>query len=195
MTKALTYLAGEPGAGKSWLMEQLTAGLPYDETDSPFPFRRYDCGVTEFGKRRADFSGTDAYRMDIIRFVEPYLEGVAPGLVIAEGDRLAVKRFFTFAKDHGYDVFLYVLHGREQAAKQRLRREAASGKAAQNATWLRGRQTKVDNLSDWAEAAGFEPVFLEAGMPIDYYTELMQDPVTRALTGQPAKVPAAMEVW
>lgn len=172
--KAATYIIGEPGVGKSTLVGWLTEGLSYEETDSPFAFRRYDCGVTELGRRREAFSGTDALAMDVQPKVAAYIEAVQPRLLLAEGDRLANGKFFAFLKEQGYDLTIYALTGARAAERQRAQRGSH-----QDATWLAGRQTKVQNLV-------FGPhndvtVVLEAGMPSDYYYELMADRVCRTL--------------
>lgn len=169
MSKAATYIIGEPGVGKSTLVEWITEGHNPDTTDSPFSFRRYDNGVTELGKRRADFSGTDALSMSVQPTVQKYIEAVSPALVLAEGDRLANRKFFDFLKEQGYEVYVYAIVGSKTAARQREERGSR-----QDDTWLRGRQTKVHNLIDG------DTIILEAGMPPDYYRELMMDPITRA---------------
>lgn len=168
--KAATYIIGEPGVGKSTLVGWLTEGLPYEETDSPFAFRRYDCGVTELGRRREAFSGTDALAMDVQPKVTAYIEAVQPRLVLAEGDRLANRKFFTFLREQGYDLYVYALVGAKVAERQREQRGSQ-----QNATWLAGRRTKIVNLID------SDTIMLEAGMPSDYFYELMADPVCRTL--------------
>lgn len=174
------YVIGEPGAGKSTLVEYLTAGLPYEETDSPFAMRRYDCGVLELGRRREAFSGTDALGMSVQPKVVQFLEGVQPKLVLAEGDRLGNGKFFASLYNLGYNLWLYELFGADTARRHREQRGSH-----QDPKWLKGRQTKVAALGERFDAIG-----LRAGMPMDYYTDLMADPVTDRLLGRVAAVPA-----
>jgi hypothetical protein len=185
----LTYIIGEPGSGKSWLVEELTAEADAEDTGSPFAMRRYDNGVTELGKRREEFSGTDALAMDVKPKVVQYLEAVRPKLVLAEGDRLANMPFFTAVRELGYDVFVYYLAGGEAALQGRLERGSK-----QNEQWLRGRATKVANLLTALQANGFQPLYLSPRMPGDYYREVMMDPVITAFTGKLAPKQTA-EVW
>lgn len=167
----LCYLIGEPGSGKSTLAAYLTAGLLAEETDSPIPFRRYDCGVLEIGRRREAFSGTDALALNIQPAVVAFLEGVRPRLVFAEGDRLANDKFFQAAKHLGYEVHTYQLWGAQVAAAQR----AARG-SNQDPRWLAGRQTKVRGLRQ-----RWNSVILPAGAPVQDLAERLGDPVALAL--------------
>jgi shikimate kinase len=169
--KHALYLIGEPGSGKSTLVEHLTRDLPFEETDSPFAFRRYDCGITEIGKRRQSFSGTDALSMSVQPKVEEYIAGVQPQYVLAEGDRLANDKFLRFLDDQGYTMHLYALEGAIQAAQQRRNRGSN-----QDEKWLRGRQTKVARLTvRW----GFD--ILPVGAPLHQLEEMMDDPLVRQL--------------
>lgn len=168
------YIIGEPGVGKSTLVAAMTEGLPYDETDSPFPFRRYDCGVTELGKRREDFSGTDALALNVQPTVVAYLEAVQPKLVLAEGDRLANQKFFNALEKLGYTVHVTALVGPGVAAKRRLQRGSH-----QDNTWLRGRQTKVRRLiEEWGND------LLDATQTVPELLEQLDDPVSAALLSQ-----------
>jgi len=167
----LTYIYGEPGVGKSTLVAALTEGLEPEATDSPVPFLRYDCGVVELGRRREDFSGTDAMSMSIQPKVVAFLKAIRPRLVLAEGDRLANAKFFNAVEALGYVVHKYQLWGLRVAAAQR----AARG-SKQDETWLLGRQTKVANLRRVVGG-----VILPAGAPLGELVERMTDPVAMAL--------------
>lgn len=136
-----TYVIGEPGAGKSTLVDHLTRAVPYEEAETPFPHRRYDGGVLELGRRRHEFSGTDALSMSVQPEVSRFVEGVHPRLLLAEGDRLGNAKFFDHLLRLGYDLRIYVLEGPERAAMQRDLRGSK-----QDAKWLKGRQTKVAGL-------------------------------------------------
>lgn len=137
----MLYIIGEPGVGKSTLLAHLTRGLEVERTDSPIPFRRYDCGVVELGVRRPDFPGTDAYPMNAQPAVVQFLTDVQPKLVIAEGDRLGNHKFFDEARLIGYHVQVVAIVGPEVAEMQRRIRGSN-----QDRTWLKGRRTKVANL-------------------------------------------------
>ena len=174
------YIIGEPGVGKSTLVEHLTRDLPFEETDSPFPMRVYDCGVTELGRRRPEFSGTDALGMAVQPKVEAYLEGMKPGLLLAEGDRLANEKFFVALQRFGYQLHVVALIGMGAAAKRRLERGSK-----QDVSWLRGRQTKVRNLIEsWATAG------LDATQPVEELAAALEDPVSHRLKLAREGVPA-----
>jgi energy-coupling factor transporter ATP-binding protein EcfA2 len=167
----LLYVIGEPGAGKSTLVKHLTRGLPYEDTTSPFAFRRYDCGVWELGARRPDFSGTDALGLSVQPVVERTLEGFKPKLVIAEGDRLANAKFFEAARGMGYTLHIVHLAGLGVAAMQRQIRGSN-----QNEAWVKGRRTKV-----YALAAQYGALELPAGTPLGALTAAINNPVAIAL--------------
>lgn len=135
------YIIGEPGVGKSTLTRHLTRGLPYEDTDSPFAMRRYDCGVLELGGHRKDYPGTDTLALDVQPKVVEFLEGYESKYLLAEGDRLANAKFFDSLLAMGYNLAVVAIIGPEVAAKQRKVRDSH-----QNATWLKGRQTKVERL-------------------------------------------------
>jgi len=170
------YIIGEPGAGKSTLVDRLTAGLGYEEAMQPFAHRRYDCGVLEIGRRREAFAGTDALSLSVQPTVVTFIEGIRPAMLLAEGDRLANPGFFVALYDFGYRLHIYELYGPSVAAEQRAYRGST-----QDATWLKSRQTKVRRLAE-----RFGAIRLPAGAPLADLIDLMGDPVTGRLLGVPA---------
>jgi GTPase SAR1 family protein len=167
--KYLTYIVGEPGVGKTTLVDRLTAGSEPETTADPFYLRRHDNGVTELGKAREDFGGTDSLPMSIQPAVQQYLEAVGPALVLGEGDRLGNETFFAAAKRLGYTVTVYSLEGSRLAAMRRALRGSD-----QDATWLKGRATKVRNLAPYVTAT------IDAALPLDVQVAMMDDPVALA---------------
>jgi GTPase SAR1 family protein len=165
------YIIGEPGVGKSTLVEHLTRDLPYEEAERPFHHRFYDAGVMELGKRREDFSGTDALAMNVQPTVEQWVSDIRPRLLLAEGDRLANDRFFRALKAMGYTLWLYAIHGPETAEARRAQRGSD-----QNVVWLRGRLSKVKNL-----IGRWDPTILDADAPVEAWEDEMDDPVSEAL--------------
>ena len=150
MTKRLLYLVGEPGAGKTTLMKKLTAGFERAEVPGDQPRREvlFDKRGTpvavELGYRKGTFSGTDALGMTVIEQAVPWLYRAELPLVLAEGARLANKRFLSSAVDAGFDVHLFLLD-HPSIERWRAKRERELGKA-QNPKWVAGARTRAHNL-------------------------------------------------
>jgi hypothetical protein len=180
----LVYLSGEPGAGKSTLMRELTRryeripllavhGAPARDAlvdvDAPPPLSYGEpqrWAAVELGKRRAAFSGTDALPQAVITDAEAYLrDGVAAeetSLLLAEGARLANERFLTAALTSGWAVTLVHLDPRGAGEERRAKRAAELGKPPQNASWVKGRITAARNLTLTAPARGAEVLLLDS---------------------------------
>lgn len=133
-------------------MRDLTAGLNGDAMPRPFAHiywqLRYGEGhVVELGARRQDFCGTDALAMNVQPKVVAWMENNPEALVLAEGDRLANRKFFAAVRAAGYELVIALLDpGEETITQWRTNREQKLGKA-QDATWLKGRETKVVNIA------------------------------------------------
>lgn len=149
MTKSLIYIVGEPGAGKStalaaatadWRRFPQTAPLAHDLLVGPHDVIE----AVELGKRREAFSGTDALPMNAITKAEQMLARPPAPVIIAEGARLGVRRFFEHAVSLGYEVTLYNLTT-PYAEKQRGERGAE-----QKESWVKGARTRAANIASAA---------------------------------------------
>lgn len=142
----LLYLIGEPGSGKSTLTAALVQGRRRRVHKEPFAHTLYEGGLVQLGRERGGgFSGTDALSMSVQPKVVAVLEARAWPNVLGEGDRLANGRFFTAAREAGYEVDVALLQVDEELAAAR-RAERGSN---QDPTWLAGRRTKVNNLQPY----------------------------------------------
>ena len=158
MTEQLIYLVGQPGSGKSTLMVKLTAQF---DRHSIAPAEHYPVAhdvltdkktgavvAAEIGKQRELFSGTDALASSVIDKAAPWVASQPYPLVLAEGARLANKRFLEAAMAGGYHVTL-VLLDHPDAEKWRAKRSKEIGKV-QNEGWVKGRLSASRNLATWA---------------------------------------------
>jgi GTPase SAR1 family protein len=152
MTYRMIYLVGQPGAGKSTLMADLTEQFDRLTREEPVP---HDCLIdrrsgsvhgVEIGRRREAFSGTDALASAIIDKAVPWILHRPCELVLGEGARLGNKRFLESAIEAGYDVTLALLD-HDQAEDWRAIRSKQL-KRTQNESWVRGRLSASRNLAD-----------------------------------------------
>lgn len=149
----LLLIVGEPGAGKTSAMREGTKHLsrltmPKDQ----YPARDAlldPSGVqaVELGAQRGVFSGTDALPMDANPKACAYIQNPPeqPAVVLAEGARLANRRFLQAAVDAGAQVTLLHLDN-PQADAWRAARAEQLGKT-QNEQWVKGRATAARNLA------------------------------------------------
>lgn len=150
----MIYLVGQPGSGKSTLIAGLTKGLvrcSFDTPDTPVPHDQLIDRVTgavvgaEIGKQRGAFSGTDALASSIIDKAVPWVQSRPHDLILAEGARLANRRFIDAATAAGYAVTLALLD-HDQAEAWRKKRSEALGRE-QNPSWVKGRLTASRKLA------------------------------------------------
>jgi hypothetical protein len=153
----LLYLIGQPGAGKSTLVELLTAGLGSETYLRPFQRVVYETapGVVELGGRRDSFSGTDVLALNAQPTVLDWLTSAHVPLVLGEGDRLANDKFFTGCAAAGYELHIvWLAPSHDVAAARRLERAAALGVRPQNEAWVKGRISKSGKLASKWSAVG-----------------------------------------
>lgn len=148
----LTYLIGEPGVGKTTLMNEFTKHLNGLIVDRPFGHVIYNqAGVVELGKPRAGgFGGTDSLSMSVQPKVLDWAQLPDHPFIIGEGDRLANNKFFMGMTALGYELTIVHLWSNGIAEERRAARAAQVGKS-QDETWVKSRVTKVKKLAEeWA---------------------------------------------
>lgn len=156
------YVIGEPGAGKSTLVKALAGDTEKRMSREPVPHIVWNTPtqqVLEIGYERDTFRGTDATPMSVQPAAIKFVQSRPCDLMMGEGDRLATSGFFTAIQEAGYRFIL--LHLDPPDAAQRRKRRAAELGNAQNATWVKGRVSKVKNLvRQWAlEADSYVPIY------------------------------------
>jgi hypothetical protein len=154
MSKIL-FVVGEPGIGKSTLIDSAFGHLERVELDhraAGGPMRELlwhngeliGCELgRRAGKHPEGYPGTDTMSQTAIVGVDDWLRSGADGLkiVVLEGTRLMNKRFVTAAQTGGHTLDVFYLYGPEVARERR----AARG-SQQNEQWLKGRQTAARNF-------------------------------------------------
>jgi hypothetical protein len=142
------YVIGLPGSGKTSMVEaalEMTCMPPKPMLEEPVPHTRYDDWLWHIGKPRDAFGGTDTLSMGIqptaIRWVGD-IDGECD-VLLGEGDRLANDGFFAACPN----LTIIYLDTPLWLARQRGADRAESlGRKPQDASWWKGRVTKVDNL-------------------------------------------------
>lgn len=177
VSRQMLYIIGEPGVGKTTLVKRITKNVPHEVRKVPYvSWTHYSDKVCQLGHDRGVFGGTDALGMAAQKHVLEWLEKCKYRYVLAEGDRLANRKFFAALLEAGWELTVVVLQ-LEQAELDRRRdvRNARIGKA-QDDRWLKTRATKVRNLTAEAD------LILDAAQPTaDLFRELKRFRVVREL--------------
>jgi hypothetical protein len=152
----LVYVIGLAGVGKSTAVQQALLSIGYTNGtahEQPLPHIVWQTAngkpITELGRRRETFSGTDALALNIQPKATAWLESKPVDLVIAEGDRLANAKFFDVATNVCDEFIVALIEAPVEIAMARAHRRAqALGVKPQNEVWWKGRATKVANLTE-----------------------------------------------
>ncbi len=155
----VVWIIGDPGAGKTSIVRALlkedswhgTVGSLTQVTQRPkWTVGRYVVAAGHYTGEPFDGADTVPYNgaMDALEF---WLDNFnSKSVTILDGDRFSNGAALVFFKTHVPEhqlVCVRVLAETEQLAAQRKARIAITGKE-QNATWLKGRSTKVANFFD-----------------------------------------------
>jgi len=139
--RALCYVVGYPGSGKSTAMAAAMPDSPSAYITKPFAHTRYGTGLAHLGANREQYPGTDALALNVQPTVIKWMETFR-GVIAAEGDRLANATFFNAALSAGCRFTLVYIDVPELVSRRRAWRRGSRFEES----WLRGRMTKVRRL-------------------------------------------------
>lgn len=150
----LIYLIGYPGAGKTTALATALDILHYTPTQhtQPVPHITYTSDthpqpLTEIGKRRDTFSGTDALGMGAQPRILDWITTRPAPTLIAEGDRLGNLSFLATAANTYTVTVIHIDTPPDTAITRATLRASLNATQPQNPTWVKGRHTKVNNIT------------------------------------------------
>ena len=139
-------IGGNPGSGKSTLMKRLIEYftpvkkydefklVPYLQNNNIYILGKYDDGEV--------FSGTDRMSMAVQPEAIKFLASIPnDSIVLYEGDRLFTASFLEDCSEK-YDLKIIHLATKPEVREERYKERGSD----QNVTWLRGRESKINNI-------------------------------------------------
>lgn len=155
------YVIGAPGVGKTSLMAEVTR--PWGDPEvrhTPVPHLRWG-GRAEVGRRRGEFSGTDALGYAVVPSAVAWVASPQrPELLLGEGDRLACRAFLDALRAAGASTVVCLTGPAAWTRARSVDRSARLGREPQNEAWWQGRLTKTAHL-----ALDYDAVMLDARRP------------------------------
>ena len=146
----LVYVVGYPGSGKTTAMRGALWSIDKEVERKPFAHTIYPSGLVELGCEKDIYGGTDALPMNVQPTVVKWMKDVDIPVIVAEGDRLANRKFFEEACDYSqtqqmsHSRYLCFVH--IKCPELTARKRAWERGSRFNESWLKGRISKVDNL-------------------------------------------------
>jgi len=162
------YLIGQPGSGKTTLMNHILDRAPITEyRQKPVKHLTHAYKTHQavsLGWPKTPFGGTDTLGFNAITPIKQQLLPIInqhTSILFAEGDRLANTTFFDETTKYG-KLILFHLNTPALLAQQRRQQRAQQHQLKlQNPTWLAGRITKANNL-----VTKYNPIDLDGNQPM-----------------------------
>jgi hypothetical protein len=111
----------------------------------------YSKDVAQLGQDREQFGGTDALGMAAQKHVIEWMSSCPYKYVVAEGDRLANRKFFAAMLEQGHELHVIVLAPPQDVLERRRHKRNKQFGRTQDERWLKTRRTKVANLTAEAD--------------------------------------------
>jgi len=139
-------IGGEPGAGKSTLMkrfiEEIRAVPKYNEYKLVPYLQYFEIFILGKYEEGEVFSGTDRMSMAVQPEAVKFLAWLPENaIVLFEGDRLFNNSFLEHCNEN-YDTKIIYLKTTKDVRTERYKDRGSN----QNETWLRGRESKINNI-------------------------------------------------
>jgi molybdopterin-guanine dinucleotide biosynthesis protein len=144
-------IGGYPGSGKSTIMKGVIAELEQQGQK----FKRERIGIVSWmesdkviilGDYSPDekFPGTDRLPLNVQPDAQRFLlsNKESGKTVVIEGDRLFNDKMLTFLNENGYNIVLCIVFTAKHLLEARRNK-----RSEQNASWRKGRETKVDRIA------------------------------------------------
>lgn len=139
-------IGGEPGSGKTTLMNRIISNYNFEPKYDSFklvPYMQkgniYLLGKYEEGEV---FSGTDRMSMAVQPEAIKFLASLPKdSILLFEGDRLFTASFLEHCVENYETIIVYL--ATDKSVRQERYKERGS---EQNETWLQGRETKINNI-------------------------------------------------
>ena len=99
----LVYVVGYPGCGKTTAMRGALWSIDKEVERKPCAHTIYPSGLVELGCEKDIYGGTDALPMNVQPTVVKWMKDVDIPVIVAEGDRLANRKFLNAACGFNHD--------------------------------------------------------------------------------------------
>lgn len=180
-TFTMLYIVGPPGVGKTAALARALRPWPAFVSRRPLLHTIYHAGrdgyFAQLGAARpGGFGGTDALPLNIAPTATKFVQARAYPVLLAEGDRLSHPAFFVAARAAGYSITILNMTAPPEVIESRRRTRGSD----QNASWLRGRETKINRLLGTL-CASERILQIDASRPVEYVAGDLFDQVALAL--------------
>lgn len=165
----VTVIIGEPATGKSTIMKKIITNHGYWKYDPtikyiPCHWQSPDmCIIGRYDDMTHQFPGTDRMSMACQPHVLRFMDENPNVNFVLEGDRLGNSSFLGAIAEMQYDLNVLYVHANPATMEARRLKERAD----QSHTFIKSRQTKIDNILRFCRQSGIKVIPFLSNNPDD----------------------------